>query len=313
MRVFVGVTDYDWFKVHASKTRIEEVNFWRPSPDATFKALSPGEPFLFKLHSPRNFIVGGGFFSKFLQLPVSLAWEAFGDGNGAYSLSEVRQRISQYRRVKIGPQDDPRIGCIILLEPFFFVESQWIPCPRDFGRNIVSGKGYITETIQGQELWQAVGTRLETQLPAIATPGPATLAAVETSRYGKPVLVEPRLGQGAFRLLVTDAYSRRCAMTLERTLPVLEAAHIRPYGSGGPHELANGILLRSDLHKLFDQGYLSIDPNEKRIMVSPRIKQEFENGRDYYELHGRLISSPSDPRALPAKENLLYHSQKVFR
>jgi putative restriction endonuclease len=46
MRLFVGVTDFDWF--HASKQRVDEVNFWKPSPDATFKALRPSEPFLFK-------------------------------------------------------------------------------------------------------------------------------------------------------------------------------------------------------------------------------------------------------------------------
>ena len=50
--------------------------------------------------------------------------------------------------------------------------------------------------------------------------------AVAEHRYGKPILVQPRLGQGAFRLLVTDAYQRRCAVTGERTLPVLDAAHI---------------------------------------------------------------------------------------
>lgn len=62
MNFFVAVTDYDWFQLHASKSRIEEVNFWRPSSEATFKALKTGELFLFKLHSPRNFIVGGGIF-----------------------------------------------------------------------------------------------------------------------------------------------------------------------------------------------------------------------------------------------------------
>jgi putative restriction endonuclease len=65
MRLFVAVTDYDWFRLHAEKQNVEEVNFWRPSPTATFKALSIGEPLLFKLHSPRNFIAGGGFFTKF--------------------------------------------------------------------------------------------------------------------------------------------------------------------------------------------------------------------------------------------------------
>ena len=85
MRFFVGVTDYDWFKLHASNQRVEEVTFWRPPPDASFKALQVGEPFLFKLHSPRNVIAGGGFFLRFLRLPVSLAWDAFGEGNGARS------------------------------------------------------------------------------------------------------------------------------------------------------------------------------------------------------------------------------------
>ncbi|MCU1303612.1 MAG: restriction endonuclease, partial [Candidatus Sulfotelmatobacter sp.] len=248
MRFFVGVTDYNWYKVHASRLQVDEVNFWRPSPDAGFKALKTGEPFLFKLHSPRNFIVGGGFFTKFLQLPVSLAWEAFGNGNGANTFLEVRQKIAKYRRQQVSPEEDPRIGCIILTEPFFFPESDWIPCPDNFSLNIVSGKGYDTDEPMGASLWADVSGRLvKTQA---SDPGPATVAAIHAARFGAPVLVMPRLGQGAFRLLITDAYEHRCAMTGERTRPALEAAHIKPYSRGGPHELSNGILLRSDLHKL---------------------------------------------------------------
>jgi putative restriction endonuclease len=73
MRVFVGVTDKGWFTLHASRTNVDKVNFWRPSPNATFKSLEAGELFLFKLHSPDNLIVGGGFLTKFQQLPISLA------------------------------------------------------------------------------------------------------------------------------------------------------------------------------------------------------------------------------------------------
>jgi putative restriction endonuclease len=75
---------------------VEEVNFWRPSPDVTFRALTLGEPLLFKLHAPRNYIAGGGFFTKFVQLPVSLAWDAFREGNrvhpacGTILLSRIR-------------------------------------------------------------------------------------------------------------------------------------------------------------------------------------------------------------------------------
>jgi putative restriction endonuclease len=91
-----------------------------------------GQPLLFKFHAPRNYIVGGGFFTKFLALPVSLAWDAFGEANGATSLDEVKQRISKYRRVAISPFDDPNISCIILAEPFFFREDEWIKAPPDF-------------------------------------------------------------------------------------------------------------------------------------------------------------------------------------
>src|SRR5881296_3568769 len=88
-------------------------------------------------------------------------------------------------------------------------------------------------------------------------------------------------------------------MTNERTLPVLQAAHIKPYALDGPHALNNGLLLRSDLHTLFDQGYLTVDPKVMRIVVSNRIRDEFENGRDYYRLHGQPLRLRLLSRARP--------------
>ena len=90
------------------------------------------------------------------------------------------------------------------------------------------------------------------------------------NRFGKEQIIRPRIGQGAFNIMVTDAYQRRCAITGEKTLPVLEAAHIKPYGLEGPHEISNGLLLRRDFHTLFDCGYITIDKNYN-IEVSHRI------------------------------------------
>ena len=318
MKLYVGITDYDWFRLHSSKTFVEEVNFWKPSSRLGFNVLKWGEPFLFKLHSPRNFIVGGGFFTKFIRLPVSLAWEAFGETNGAHSFDEVRVRIGKYRAQPIGETEDPVIGCILLEEPFFFDESDWIPSPADFKGPTQTGKSYDMLSGTGLMLWREVTARLSGAVArpsgrALGLPGPATIAALESARFGKPVLVSPRLGQGSFRVLVTDAYSYRCSMTSERTLPVLEAAHIRPYGKDGRHELSNGLLLRSDLHKLFDLGYMTVDPENKTIVVSPRIREEYENGRDYYALHGRSLAQPQNSLAIPSLENLTYHAESVFR
>lgn len=78
MKAFVGITDFDWFTFLSSLSEIDEINFWQPSGHQRFQTLNPGEPFLFKLHSPHNFIVGGGFFAHSTILPASLAWEAFG-------------------------------------------------------------------------------------------------------------------------------------------------------------------------------------------------------------------------------------------
>jgi putative restriction endonuclease len=313
MRLYVGVTDGDWFSLHASKPDIEEVNFRRPSPNASFKALQPGEILLFKLHAPRNYIAGGGFFTCFLHLPLNMVWDTFGEANGVRSLAEMRQRIGYYRNEQISPRDNPTVGCIMLAEPFFWERSAWIPVPQDFKLNTVSGKTYDAATGTGRELWDAVSERLQRSPSARLEPDTATVAAIQSDGYGKPLLVHPRLGQGIFRALLTDSYSRRCAISGERTLPVLEAAHIKPYSLVQRHDISNGLLLRSDLHKLFDEGYLSVDPKERRVLVSRRIREEFENGKDYYKLEGQLLRESTDPGARPLIENLDYHASVRFR
>lgn len=279
----------------------EEVNFWQPTsrPLATF--LQPGVPFLFKLHAPDNFIVGGGFFVRFSALPARLAWEAFRENNGVTDYAALRKRIEQYRGAAKG---DPEIGCNILNSPFFFAEDDWIPVPDNWAPNIVRGRTFDTEDSAGLRLWNSIQERLAAE--------PAVLHAAETPRFGTEYLTRARLGQGAFRVLVTEAYDRRCAITGERTLPVLEAAHIKPYSRTGPHLVSNGLLLRSDLHILFDDGYITITDN-LRIEISKRIKEEFENGREYYQYRGKeLVIVPDGLGDRPSSDFLRWHNENVY-
>src|SRR5208283_2922749 len=153
------VTDDDWFEMLRRQPNLTEVNFWAPSP-VNFRALQPGELFLFKLHAPRNVIVGGGIFAYANALPWSLAWDAFREGNGARSAQEMRTRIAKYRRSDPSDRSDFAIGCRILTQPFFFEEADWIPVPRSWSPNIVSFKTYNTGDAEGLALWQAVGVRL---------------------------------------------------------------------------------------------------------------------------------------------------------
>ena len=80
----------------------------------------------------------------------------------------------------------------------------------------------------------------------------------------------------------------------------------------GPHRICNGILLRSDLHKLFDLGYVTIT-SDLRLEVSPRLKEEWQNGREYYALHGKDVRAPSRAEYTPSPEYLDWHANNVFR
>ena len=249
-------------------------------------------------------IVGGGIFAYSNILPCSLAWDAFGEANGARSAEEMRDRIGRLRKMDPRDRSDFNIGCRILTQPFFLDRPNWIAPPRDWASNIVTYKTYDTADSEGFNLWEAVHQRLSHQ-------GGHRIGE-SGARYGEPRPVAPRLGQGGFRVVVTDAYERRCAITRERTLPALDAAHIRPYSEGGIHETVNGLLLRRDIHSLFDSGYVTVTPTFE-FEVSRTIREEFENGRDYYALHGRRIELPRRNDQRPDREILSWHNQNVFK
>src|ERR1700733_6614792 len=308
MKIWVGVTDRDWFQF-LSRIGPDEVNFWQPSGSRIFRALQPGEPFLFKLHSPDNFIVGGGHFVRYSTLPTSLAWDAFGPKNGVGSLDELNGRVRRYRRDDASV--DPVIGCNILAEPFFFERRAWIPVPENWAPNIVQGKTYDTGMADGRALWNSIQAGLADN-QTVAEPSWSD-ESYEPNRFGAEYLTRGRLGQGAFRVLVTEAYDRRCAVTGEKTLPVLDSPHIKPYALDAPYRVSNGILLRSDLHKLFDLGYVTVTP-DLRLEVSPRLGTEWQNGREYYAHHGQQLRvQPADLASQPSREFLTWHNENRFR
>jgi putative restriction endonuclease len=283
------------------------VNFWSPG-GAAFKRLQPGELFLFKLKARfGHAIVGGGIFALDARLPLSLAWQTFGDKNGATSLEEMRVRIRQYQSPAARAQWDPVIGCRLLQQPFFFPPDEWFPVPSTFPVNAVSGKSYGLEEAEGAFLLRAV----EERLPWAARPLSPTIAAPglhEGDRTGTPQIIFPRLGQGSFRIAVMDGYGRRCAVTGEKTLPILDAAHIKPWEVGGEHRPGNGLLLRTDVHRLFDLGYVTVS-HDYHFEVSPRLREDYDNGKEYYELHGRPLRAPGDLAFLPSPDALDWHHE----
>ena len=279
MRFWVGLTDVDWFRFLASRAPLDEVDFWIPSGRKPVDLV--GAPFLFKLHAADGgYIVGGGLLRSLHALA------------GAHGVGGVRESRTERLRSRSWPHSCDGI------ERASMSTSTRSAASRSWSRSSYRRRRGSDRQPTGlaPSRWGRRTTRPRAPAPtcgsgcssAVASlPSSATSAVGEpVARFGEPILVAPRLGQGTFRTKVIDAYERRCVVTNERTLPVLQAAHIRPYAQSGPHAPENGLLLRSDLHTLFDRGYVTVTPTLE-FRVSQRIKAEFENGRDYYALDGR--------------------------
>lgn len=309
----VAITDHGWYEFLLAQSGLEEVNFWTPSAHWGFRA-EVGSPFFFKLKARfEHAVCGFAYFARYARLPDWLAWETFEVKNGCPSLDTMRERIGGIRaRIEYRPQTPSNeIGCILLAQPTFFPPNDWIRGPRDWPPANLRHKRYDLTDGEGLRIWEECLARTVSNRANLSVRQPF-LAREDSPRYGVPQLVQPRLGQGIFRVAVMDAYSRACAITQEHSLPALEASHIQPYAKDGPHEVRNGVLLRADLHRLFDQGYVTITP-EHRVEISPRLKLDYQNGRSYYPLHGSQLSLPTAASDAPSPDFLKWHNEQVYR
>lgn len=108
-----------------------------------------------------------------------------------------------------------------------------------------------------------------------------------------------RQGQKAFRAALITAYGGKCAITGTGVLPTLEAAHIRPYSASGTNSVRNGLLLRADLHTLFDVGLVAIDSSDHRILLAASLA-----GTAYEYLEGERLRIPRRDDLHPDREHL---------
>jgi putative restriction endonuclease len=306
MRGYVGVTDQQWYEFLRAHPEQNEVNFWRPRDKNRFGAIEPGEFFFFKQRARfGGRVVGGGIFEGWQLLPLTAAWEDFGFGNGGASLADFRALIGTH--ASLDSRDDPEIGCILLRDVVFFPADAIAAPPPEFARNLVQGRSYDIDDPRYGGYFDLVSAQVLS--------GGITLELVPWS-HGGPTMSDPRLrrerlGQGGFRAAVLNAYHRRCAITGTKIWPALDAAHIRPVDQGGEHRLDNGLLLRSDVHKMFDKGFLGVDA-EHKLIVSPRLRTEFGNGEKFYAMAGELIALPDRRVDHPSREFLEWHMDEVF-
>jgi hypothetical protein len=114
--------------------------------------------------------------------------------------------------------------------------------------------------------------------------------------------IRARRGRRSFRNALIDAYDRRCAITGCDVLALLEAAHITPFRGTETDHVTNGLLLRADLHTLFDTLIIAVDAETSQVLVSPSIQDP-----TYRDLHGQPLRPTNISAARPSKKALLKH------
>lgn len=311
MDAFVAVTDADWFRYLAARSpdrRVDEVNFWSPSTTRRLRVFPPGAPVFFRLKAPVNAVAGYGFFAEFAELEVDVAWRTFGDKNGAPDIGAFLDRMGAYRRLDLS---DPAVvrrplGCTLLRDARFWPREQWIPFGPPEGWHPNTQRGATARGRPAERLLAAISDDALRREVSAELMEPFVPVEVDARRWLEiPVAV--REGQGAFRTRLLNAYGRRCAITGERTEPVLDAAHIQPYLGARSNHVQNGLLLTKEFHALFDEGLVGIDP-DYRVHVSPRIQAQWSNGKRYYAYDGQPLANVPRAEALrPSRVALERH------
>jgi putative restriction endonuclease len=153
--------------------------------------------------------------------------------------------------------------------------------------------------------------------------GDATLLVAERSRR----LVEAVTRDARFRRDVMSAYGFICAVTgltagtsaPRRAARLLDAAHIRPVGDMGPDLVINGLSLTPTVHRLFDEGLISIKWTDRalELVTSPRLESQMieapERGTTIRLLSGTPLILPGDRESWPQRDLVRYHQNKVFK
>ena len=201
MTIWIGITDNAWFDF-LSAMKPDEVNFWHPNGPCSFRVLQPGEIFFFKLKSPRRKIAGWARFVTHFNMPLSLAWRTFESKNGARDFRSFSEMILRH-----GSDKHPErwIGCTTLNNPVFLDEDEWFDPPSNWPiTGIQQGRRYNSDDPMAASLVEA----------ALLSESAVALEAREISdddaRYGSAYLTRARLGQGAFKTLVLQAYNSHC-------------------------------------------------------------------------------------------------------
>lgn len=295
----IAPTDFDWFDRVRTGPLGKFVNFWTPTPWQV-KGFHEGDRLYFMLKAPVRKIGGYGSFVRYIEATANEAWQLYGVSNGVDSERELVAKISRFaekRSKTFSFSDNPIIGCIELTDVVTFDDTHFIK-PEQYGlsfpRQVVKLKYF------------QVADPIATYLDKSKEESPQfALVAGEPSK--KPAMRKDRKGQSKFRLDTLQSYGRRCCISGDGIEELLEAAHIQPYINEHSNHPQNGLCLRVDLHRLFDDGLITIT-EDMTVQVSAKLAKTTYEG-----LSGQKIRLPIDKNHFPSVTAIKHRNGYEFR
>lgn len=295
----IAPTDLNWFQ----QLRIEGVhgdviNFWTPTP-WNISRLKKGDKLYFMLKSPIRKIGGFGKFVEYKNMKAHEAWKKYGRDNGVENLGQLISRTDLYKskHTKNPLISNPEIGCILLKDPEFYDDEDFKSeklLGINFPKQVVKIKYFKTRK---QEIFKETEVKVDKSFDLIDG----------NKAKRKQLTQKERKGQATFRRNILNIYENSCAITEIKQKEVLQAAHIQAYVNEESNHIQNGICLRVDIHKLFDNGLISIDSDFRVVISSMRKSTEYE------KINGKKIKLPKNKSYYPSATALENHNKLVFR
>ena len=281
-----AITNRDWFDYQKSHGFIDRINFWTPTR-WRYKDLRPGVKMVFKLKGSGDFAGGYGIIQEYKYQSLEETWNEFGRRNGFDNKTSFLEGLC---KTKSGIS--LKCGCIVLSDVVFWdKEVKLSDYNLEFKtRGTQTGKTYTCS-------FPFSNLDIQTE----------TFSLVQSSEKKKRTQsVTDRDGQGEFHAKISRTYHHKCCISGEEAPELLQAAHIQDYINKESNHVQNGLLLRIDLHKLFDNGLLYIDDHYV-VHISPLVKSE-----DYRKYDGKILTLPKQKSDWPSL-NALQIKEKSFR
>lgn len=263
--------------------------------------VKPGEIIAFKLRDHRD-ICGCAIVRRCLREDIDTVWDRYGATAGVNSRIELMGLVTGMRRYDvIGASTE--MGVMVLGQPAFFKPERRPQLPSSWRPSTAISRRFSTDNDEGLGLWRSLA-----EGGSFAGPRDNSGFSESSIRYGPPIILFPRVGQREFSHNVGEAYGYRCVVTGERA--AVQAAHIKPFAQDGAHKISNGIVLRCDIHRLLDLGYVTISEDFK-LIVSNHTKKKYGE-IDCIRYHGKPIRDPLRPTDRPDLEMIRWHHVNVF-